>query len=384
MGIRFRLSHCAVTIAASAFVSWVAASDAEACRREFSNQAFEPIMADFVRSADSIYLARAIDVERIPDSEDEHSTYYRQLNHRYTFDVVSVIDGEARGRFEMLAGKPFDADEFTRCATARPQGEVRNCEYFETNESTRLGAHVEAERGHLGWSQFYQISSGTSFDAPSVYFGESALQNYCGLSGPSFELGETYLIFTDDTMPLPRTEWGGLNFALITREDDLWLSAVRYFVRHQEATTLPPVSLDTWVDHIIAPGADIEIVTPDACEVIAHNQIDFTVTWGSGEVFDDTVRMRYPDNAAEAIATHCEQGGQFAHIPRVIDEDQYYRAFMMEWAGLPPMPIRDGMVDLSVFPGVLRFEEGDQIALDRLRDMVDAPGDVSRTDTTWR
>ncbi|MEE2566265.1 hypothetical protein [Hyphobacterium marinum] len=280
-------------------------AEAEGCSIRYTRFSSEPVLADFVRSAASIELARVVSVEALPVEESQYGSV--TLTHRYTLQSISVLFGSPDSQFELLGAAPVeDISNYTCGASLPDDGQ-------DLEDQREIQARVcLAEQGHDGWSALRFMTNQTVPD------GMGGISNYdppdsvdsilvgCGNRSQSFAVGETYLVFRAEDGSVINGE--GLNLRLIRAPRDQWLGAVQYFLSQPNADRLPAIAAEDTI-------AMMERVTADSKEC-------------------DRVRDGFCNRNSTAI---------------------WLRYYDAPWAeSLPPfpfpLPIRDGMVDLSGIP----------------------------------
>lgn len=317
------------------------AAPAEACRTVPGNHAYEPVMGDFVRGQSGIYLARAISARALPESEQPDADT-RPL-YRYRFSVTETLKGPQIESFKHVSTRPFSADLPAECAVSDLAGEDGVCSMAVANLLHRNQQVEHAEAGRSSWLSFYLLQP---FDPPGMglagtYHPDRIIIG-CGNNQPGFEIGETFLIFRDDTAELNRRY--GLNAHLIRRDDDAWLGAVRYFLDNPAAAYLPARTVEESLESFTA----MDVVRFESCgsDDPYPYLAEFSGIIGTGSVgllHDAHLKFYQRDENAQEARDHCSAGGAFLYFP-----DEMSSHFPDDiWPVLPLFPIRAGVVDFT-------------------------------------
>jgi hypothetical protein len=307
-------------------------------------------MATLVREAYTISLARVTYVDAIPR---EQRQYYPNVEtHEYLFEIEQTLKGESGRFFGYRASSPFPPETSDRCLNFDPDefdplNRDRTC--LDEHIDQRLYEQVKsiADGGREDWGRFFWI-------APFHHNGQG------GISPPeqgggdcswaeSYEVGETYLVFRDADGEVVRTR--GLNLQLITRDDDRWLEAVRYFIENPDQEWLPAISAES----VVRRMGSGDILTVTNCPGNAYRSVgllegtDYRTSEAQSMMISDIDRFQ------------CARGDLVLLAP-TSSIYQARRAF----------PIRDDMVDLSSYPSQYRIEPS-QVPLDEVLGWLNNP-----------
>jgi len=213
-------------------------STAEACSIGYQNYSDRPVMADLVRSANSIELAEVVSASPLTFYESLHSTGPVRT-HMYSMLVVEQLKGSATNTFEFRASTPLRTTPPSNCPDMTEYDgsfEQEECLRYYSEQFSRQNELETAQENHTKSSFWNDISS---YDFP----GEGGLFSDCSLQ-MGLEIGGTYLVFRDENeAPI----WASLNFERIQNENDEWLNAVRYFLENPSRDRLPAKSVQSWV-----------------------------------------------------------------------------------------------------------------------------------------
>ena len=277
--------------------------EAEGCRIARLDIVHHPVMADLVRRAASIELARIGSAEAVPDGTRGYASIWE--THAYHFETIESLKGEEGAQFTHRASYPFQISPSDYCLDEEP-----DCQAGQDARRQWQAAHAEADSGRFDWSEFRYRTTRPDMDGMGGIAPPMPSDRFivgCGQNFQSFEIGQTYLVFRDaDGVPL---YGGGLNFQLITREDDRWLEAVQYFIENPDEDWLPAIPAREAVSWLrLAHKNGCGGMTETGIDVVCGNQLAVT-----------------------------------------------YRAFQSPANSLPglpeiALPISDGMVDLSGIP----------------------------------
>ena len=343
-------------------------AEAGACRYRNFNYATEPYMAEFVRSAHSIELATVSNIDVLPVAEQDFGM--RIQTHSYTFDIVETLFGPSSDQFTFAAAAPFPDNEPETCqgiTSSAERARILPCLIFDRTQASRDAGRQTAASGRRDWILFNSIY-------PSYHDGMGGVPDprggSCGFS-QSFEVGATYLVFRDEAGEIIRSH--GLNLQMITRSDDRWMESVRYFLNHPEADWLPAQSAQdvlTRFDHAAivrmdyCPGS-IEADEPDLFDPIADIE---RLVRGSDDDFVPTIYFEYEFDEAALEFTDYSPGVRYLFVEQ---RNAPPRGSLMPLVA--PLPIRDGMVDLSGIPSQHAVEPSQVPLADVIAWLSDAP-----------
>lgn len=331
-------------------------AEAGACSYRDINNASEPIMATLVRDAHSIALARVTFVDALPPSQRQFGPNVE--THEYVFEVDRYLKGEGPRFFNYRASSPFPPARPDHCDGFELEAydaHARNadCLSDRMHQATYARAIEVAESGRDDWERFFWI-------APFHHNGQG------GISPPeqgggdcswaeSYEVGQSYLVFRDAGGGVIQTH--GLNLQLITREDDHWLAAVEYFLANPEQGWLPAISPESFLNLYSFAAVGVYRRCP------AFRPRTFDDRYPSSEIGDVEFLIRGQDESRIPTSysdfrnggsltdiTDCPEGGRYLFL----DDDGSTDLTRMPY--ISPLPIRDGMVDLSGIPSQYRIE----------------------------
>lgn len=353
MGLKDKLNRAFAATAAAALVSWVGVSDAEACRVHRDDYVYEPAMAKYVRSADNIVLARAIEAQ--PVNPDGPSRYYT-----YRFEVLESLKGNLEGDFYLNGKPPFDPVTLRACEVDEPGGYHTACTIALSNEQIRQSAHRLAERGRDNWERFHYLAGGAwvSGMGAADHFDPDVITVGCS-SMASFELNQTFLIFADGS----QRQIGdllGLNHHLIRRDEDAWLEAVRYFISNPSRDYLPARSLQATLQEFGGPTVIEAKVCHHHMNLIARDVLELPDRH-PGEWPD--IAFPYPYDEQAALTARCEFHDQFLMFGGEVEELKYQAH---SFSSLPLFPIRDGVVDFTALGAQWEIAGDRQVGLEEV------------------
>jgi len=320
--------------------------EAGACSYRDINYASGPYMAEFVRSAHYIDLVTVRDITLLPD--DEQRFYELPQTHQYEFEIVDSLRGNESDSFSYLAGAPYPESEPQTCVgvnDAVERSRILPCVVHDRIEGTREAGRRIAISGRQHWVLFnaihpsYQDGMGGVFDPRG---GTS-----CAYA-QSFERGVNYLVFRDENGDIIRSL--GLNLQMITQDDDRWLQAVRYFDEHPEEDWLPAQS----ARDVLLRFNRVAEVRMDMCPGLDGEELaDFMATIaiverlisGPNDRFVPTQYFEYAIDREPMELDDCTPGSRYLFLAQ---RNTIPRASRMPF--IPPLPIRNGMVDLSGIP----------------------------------
>lgn len=353
------MNHALMGFSASV-LALAASGVAEACRNPIGNYAYRPVMADTVRAFPSIYLARAVSAQpiggRSSAARDDYIAPYL-----YSFEVVETLKGDPVDQFTLELTRPFDSELPVACQKAGAVEEPADlCATAYGNLLNLAAARQSAESGRHDWSAFHLLrpnDDGLGFAepvAPDVSFVD------CGAVGVSLQLGETYLIMHEpgeDGETL-----AGLNYQLITREDDAWLAAVRELVARPQADWLPARSVEETLARFGAPV----VLSRNDCSAGNGDFFEFIIEdpyWrdpSHSPAFWGSLVFYQREHGAEEYLRHCANDGEFLFYPDSLwGTDMDGRAFAL----MPAFPIVDGVIDFSHLPAQWEISEPHQVPL---------------------
>ena len=325
--------------AACAVAASLVAPPADACRIARGNSAYHATMAGQVSAYPDIYLARAISVE-------PRATNVRPLRtFLYEFEVLETLRGQPLTRFQQSGAPPFPNEASPECVTAGFAPDNGACQTELKNLTWRHAAHASANAGRHNWDRFYTLRPNfrPGMGVAEVYDPEIIIIG-CGSRQASFELGETFLILRNENgAPIDRF---GLNYQLITRPDDAWLNAVRYFVANETAERLPARS----IRESLRPFGMPTLIQFDDCAnaraysgaIVLGEPVAPVMPW---LLLDNTLRISFfqRTDSIEEARSHCLAGGQFIAYPETFGTP----VDGVMHAAIPLFPLRDGIVDFS-------------------------------------
>jgi len=348
-------------------IGCLGSSPASACRAWLGNPAYEPTMAEFVGLYPEIYLARAVSAARAP--VDEQPFPDLEPLYDYQFDIVEVLRGPDQNRIVQRGATPFSNPPSVSCLEQGQSLDSRACNVEVTNMTRRNWAHQLADAGHRDWPSFHSMSPYAqagmgAAEAVPAEGAEDLILISCGGKTPSFEIGETFLIMRGN--PDAFDERFGLNYQLITRDDDLWLEGVRYLVENPDAGFLQEIP----VSSILAAFGTPEVVTFATCEhdpdEVLYDEVYMAGFSGMRPVArlsyleDDTiVTFHQRDEFASEALTHCQSGGAFVLFPEALGFQRDNETYAL----MPPFPVLDGVVDFSHLPSQWSIAGPSQIPL---------------------
>ncbi|GJL97831.1 MAG: hypothetical protein DHS20C06_16480 [Hyphobacterium sp.] len=318
----------------------VMSADAGACSYRYVNYAEEPYMAELVRSAHTIALARVTFVDALRQTERQFSPNVE--THEYIFEVLEYLKNDSGRFFNYRASSPFppilpaDCEGF-ELEDYDPHASNADCLPDHIHQVLYARAMGVAKSGRDEWERFF-------YAAPFHHNGSG------GISPPeqgggdcswaeSYEINQVYLVFRDQSGAVIATN--GLNMQSITRDDDAWLAAVQYFLAHPENNRLPARPVQFYFQGVDVYG----VLEALECE----NQVRFeAVPFGDvdADIDEAWLTARFL-GWHERVIENCEPGDRYFSA---IDSEIYY------FHGLPFLPIRDDMVDLSGIPSQYRIE----------------------------
>ena len=329
-------------------------AEAGACSRVFQNRAYDPIIADMVSAASSVEIARLISVAPLPRQDGGASQAVE--THDYRFQTIEFLHGSAGTDFNLHAGPPLGATIPDECLE---NGEFRIpiageiCLNVAASHFGTVQTETLAASGHRDWSGFFWFSSihdGFEVDIPASYPVSSSCSSAFGLLP-----GMTYLVFRDESgVPF---DGRGLNFRPVSQADDEWRRAVEFFIAHPEEARLPAITPET----VLARYNFAAVGVYHRCPAFRPRTFDShhpTSEIGAVEILirgeDDS---RVPTNYADfrnggtwADISDCPEGGRYLFLDDRISSDFLFIP------DIRPIPIREGMVDLSGIPSQYRIE----------------------------
>lgn len=323
----------ALGLAAGALALAVSA-EAGACSRSPYNYARDPIMAEFVRDAAYIDLARVQSASPLlPDAREPD--IYQFESHRYVFTVVESLHGNGPSSFSYNASDPIPVPRPPECERLDRSEDVRGlsrCEQYHSSRAVFQRITEEAQSGRHNWPEFFYIG-------PYHFNGQGGIQplqiaewTSCTLAESYIE-GETYLVFRDENGEV--MDSNGLNMQLITQEDDALVQAVEYFLANPSEDRLPAISPHEVISRLSAVG----IFSPETC---SENSDYLPATFFAVDlVSQDRVRI-FVESQNEII---CSLGETYVGFG-VYDWHSYFHIVFVE----------GGMVDLSGIPSQYRIE----------------------------
>tara|TARA_R110002072_G_scaffold148878_1_gene296517 strand:+ start:319 stop:1383 length:1065 start_codon:yes stop_codon:yes gene_type:complete len=303
-------------------------AEAGACSRSPFNYARDPIIADFVRSAAFIDLARVQSASPLLPGAREPDRY-RFESYRYVFTVIESLKGTGPASFDYIASDPIPATRPPECegfATWEDVQGLSRCEYHYLSQAAFERITAEAESGRHDWSAFFYIGPYHLNGQGGVRPHQIAEWTSC-TSAESYIEGATYLVFRDEEGQVLHSR--GLNMQLIAREDDALVQAVEFFLANPSESRLPAIS----PRDVISQVPIVEVFSPEACS--ERSEYLPAITFG----IDQTT--------GESISYFV--GRQNETLCRVDDTYLGFGAYDQH-SFFYVLPIRDGMVDLSGIP----------------------------------
>ena len=300
--------------------------EAEGCRFQRLDFVHQPVMSSLVHRASTIELARVVSAQALADGQAQFGE-----THAYQFETVAALYGEPSPEFTYRGAYPFQNNPAAYCVEGEP-----DCAMGSLFHGWWQAAHEEADAGRANWSEFrYRTSrsDGDGMGGARGQMGSEIIIITCGDYGQSFEVGETFLVFRD-AMGAP-LDGHGLNFQLITRDDDQWLTAVRYFLDHPDEDWLPAISAREAMGWLYLPRKDV-CMEP----IIDASAIDCWLPI-------DQLTVAFKD---------------FRSTTNSLPEFPEF-----------PLPIRDGMVDLSGIPSQFAIEPSQVPLTDVIAWLSEAP-----------
>lgn len=324
-------------------------AEAEACSFRYVNYAADPYMAELVRNAHTIELARAISVT---DLLTDARRYRPSVEtHRYFFAVEETLKGPESISFTYNASAPFPPVEPPECVgLERDWGNgsdpvMRSCFRYDYAQNSYAIGRLEAEAGHENWNQFFEAApfdhNGTGGISPPEQGGGD-----CSWA-ESYEIGQNYLVFRDQSGAVIATN--GLNMQPIARDDDVWLEAVRFLISNPEEDWLPAIPAETLFEAPVISGVVVATQCRERPDGMYDAELDLEHVYNGGQ---------YPDLAEMYLA-------EFRRPPRsrfldTCEPGQRYLALSSAHYSRPLTPFMpigdDNMVDLSGLPSQYRIE----------------------------
>jgi len=330
-------------------------AEAGACDSPYVNYAEGHYMANLVREAVYIDLARVSGATPLlPDARGMGAT--GPETYSYTLEVVDSLKGNSTAYFQIRAADPIDTTIPERCdpeaIRAMTIGEVDEmydredvaaleCVWAVEFHDDHADHEMMVENGHSGWPLFH-VTDDTPHDGPTWNLtGDTSSFDMCS-PAVSLALGATYLVFRNaDGYPI----FGqGLNFQEIGLPNDVWLSAVRFFLANPSAdyldTTVHPATLIGQFDS----ARIVEFCIDESGENRQDINAYVVIEGGQPQAREDI-----------GEAPLCEEPSRWLRIWH--SDNAYSRGDA--WLArhhIDPMPIHDGMVDLSGIPSQYRIE----------------------------
>ena len=324
---------------------------AEGCSYRYRNYAEEPYMAELVRNARYIDLARITSVAPLlPDARQ-----YRP--NVETYEYVLVVDEALKASglsyFAYRASAPFPPREPEECVDLERNWDgsnpvMRSCFTYDSGQFAYDRANRLAETGHERWRHFYAAlpfsHNGNGGISPPEQGGGD-----CSWA-ESYEVGRTYLVFRDEAGEVLDTH--GLNMQPISRADDQWLLAVRYLIDNPGESWLPAISAyDT-----IRKFDDVQIIEISDCAI--GSDTSGGLISGSDQTGANVARL-----------------ANFSHENLNCYEGQF--VVLINGFSVQDVPtaydIRDGMVDLSGIPSQHAIEPAQVPLTDVIAWLSEAP-----------
>jgi len=309
-------------------------ADAGACSRSPYNFARDPIIADYVRSAAFIDLARVQSASPILPGAYEPDLY-RFESYRYVFTVVETLYGNGPATFSYIASDPIPAARPPECEGLDTLEEVRGlprCEHHFSSQAVFERITVEAQNGRRDWPEFFHISSyhtnGQGGVRPLVIQDGTS----CTVAESYIE-GATYLVFRDENGSVMNSH--GLNLQLISQHDDALVQAVEYFLANPTENRLPAISPQEVFSHMPTVG----IFSPEECS--ENSDYLPPMFYGIDQISGEEAAFFISRNNEIT----CQIGDIYVGFG-AYDESSYFYAVAVE----------NGMVDLSGIPSQFRIE----------------------------
>lgn len=227
-------------------------TEAGACVIRRTQYVGEPVLANFVRNADSIVLARVTNATYLP--VEQHIYGSVTTTYSYEFEILTVLQGDRIGTFVVNGSNPVTNLEDISCL-----GSFAGEEGIRDYGSLRIAREFcIADSGHHNWAPLFFVTNTHGPDGMGGYQlipgrnmpdgqggiiepdEDSRFAIGCGNRSQSFAVGETYLVFLD-AAGQPRFSWG-LNLRMIRQPADGWLASVQYLIANQSDDYLPPLS----------------------------------------------------------------------------------------------------------------------------------------------
>jgi hypothetical protein len=333
----------------------VMSAEAGACDAPYINHADGPYMARLVREAVYIDLARVLNATPLladargmgPAGPETHS---------YTLEVIDSLKGNSTAYLQVRAADPIDTAIPEHCdadaARAMSMDEVDDLLEREAFAELECYGAVEfhddyaayrvlVENGHADWPLFH-VTEDFPHDGPTWRMdGEVPDFDICS-GAVSLEVGATYLVFRDENRdPI----FGkGLNFQEISRSDDRWFEAVRFFLANPDAdyldTAIHPATLIGEFDSARIVEFCVDESGEDRRDINAYAVIE----GGRPQALEDIDEVPLCEHPSRSL--------------RIWHSDNAYLSGVAWLARhhIDPLPIRDGRVDLSGLPSQYRIE----------------------------
>jgi hypothetical protein len=324
-------------------------AEAGACSYRYVNHAEEPYMADLVRSAHTIELARAVSVtDLLPDAR----RYGPNVEtHRYFFAVEETLKGPEVVYFNYNASAPFPPVEPPECVgLEREWGNgsdpvMRSCYAYDSARNAYAIGLLEAAAGHENWVRFFEAApfhhNGSGGILPPEQSGGD-----CSWA-ESYEINQIYLVFRDQSGAVIATN--GLNMQNIALDGDAWLEAVRFFISNPENDWLPAISSETLFEAPVLSGivrATQCLERPDGL-FEAELELDDVFHGGRYPEFADMFLTMFHFAPRTRFLGTCQSGQRYLSLT----------TSQHNFPLIPILPIdENGMVDLSGVPSQYRIE----------------------------
>lgn len=309
-----------VLIIGAAIGVLLAGGPAQACVRNYSNLADQPLMAELVRKAAYVELAQVVSATRLSD-EDVHDWEYARATHAYTFETIETLKGADVEAFTLYASDPATHDRPAECANIVTAGIPPECDRASALNRVAESHEERAKARHQDPRFFNWVRN-----QPRIAYGDVPEQPVepagCNNRGTiSLLPGATYLVFRDaDGVPLH----DGLNLEPVSHGDDRWLMAVRYLLDHPERDWLEPRPVRQHIDE----ADDFELYPLQDCELEPVREGENAPQFPVVDMMEARMRLRSSGFEYEA----CEDADQL-----LITDIARDAAFF----------VRDGIVDFS-------------------------------------
>lgn len=263
----------------SAALIWaVAPAAVDACAIIYSNTADEPVMAQMVREADAVVLARIIGARPLP--LDDMRAIAVIESYEYTAQPVENLKGYTAGSFTFRASDPAGGTVPEHCGSTQRifrQNETDPCRVAASLAASAERQQAEAARGHdhvsffadSGSWYFSSNLSGAAARRPEIHSSCTTTR--------SFLEGQTYVLFLDQDGERMGVS-SHIYMVPVSEPDDEWVAAVRYFAANPQRDRLPGTPMRDWISRA-EQVSRIDVESCDNETTLEWHRVALSLPW---------------------------------------------------------------------------------------------------------